>query len=178
MTASLSAPTTEANIRLVRRLMDEAVNKGNLAICDELVAPDVVEHQRGSANGVEGTKQVFRVLRSWFDDLYVEIQDVIAQEDMVWFRHRATGTNTGHFMGFPPTGRHLDIDVIDVVRIRNGRIVEHWGVPDQLGAALQMGVFPVPPRDVAEHCPRPEPCPPTTTTPTAPTSRATTEEEQ
>ena len=64
----------------------------------------------------------------------------------MWLRNRATGTNTGRFLGFEPTNRPMEITVFDVVRIEGGRIVEHWGVPDQLAVALQLGLFTPPGR--------------------------------
>jgi len=130
-----------ANTAVVRRLMNEGFNRGNLDVCDELFSPDAVEHQRGNASGAGGIKAVIRALRGWFSDLRLDIEDIVAHEDMVWFRNRATGTNDGPFMGFPPTHRKIDITVIDIVRIKDGRIVEHWGVPDQLGALVQLGLF-------------------------------------
>lgn len=140
------ADTAGANVAIVRRLMDEGFNQGNLAVCDELVSPDAVEHQRGNQPGAEGVKAVINSLRSWFSDFRIEIEDIAAQDDMVWCRNRAVGTNDGHFMGFPPTDRKVDITVYDTVRIKDGRIVEHWGVPDQLGVVLQLGLFPPPGR--------------------------------
>jgi predicted ester cyclase len=59
--------------------------------------------------------------------------------DSVWTRNVATGTHEGPFMGHAPTGRRMRIDVFDVLRVADGRIVEHWGVPDRLGALLQIG---------------------------------------
>lgn len=146
MTASSWAPDadTAANVAIIRRLLSDGFNQGNLAVCDELYSKDAVEHQRGNQSGADGVKAIITTLRSWFSDFRIEIEDVIAQDDMVWVRNRATGTNDGHFMGFPPTGRQIDITVYDTVRIRDGRIVEHWGVPDQLGAVLQLGHFPMP----------------------------------
>jgi predicted ester cyclase len=60
----------------------------------------------------------------------------------VWLRLRATGTHEGPFMGAPPTGRKLSVDVLDVCRMRGGRIVEHWGIPDHLSAMDQLGLIP------------------------------------
>ena len=142
---------TAANIAIVRRLMDEGFNRGELAVCDELFSPDAVEHQRGNAAGADGIKGVISALRSWFSDFRIEIEDIVAQDDMVWFRNRATGTNDGPFMGFPPTQRTVDVDVIDIVRIRDGRVVEHWGVPDQLGVLFQLGLFSPPPSTPPER---------------------------
>ena len=133
--------TVEQNIAATRRLIDEAFNAGNLSVCDELVAADSIEHQRGSKPGAEGTKETIRTLRSWFSQFQLTIVDLVAHDDTVWFRNRATGVNTGEVMGRPATGRPFDITVIDIVRFADGKIVEHWGVPDQLGMLLQLGLF-------------------------------------
>jgi predicted ester cyclase len=133
--------TAEQNIAATRRLIEEGFNAGNLSVCDELVAADSVEHQRGSKSGAAGTKETIRTLRSWFSDFQLTIVDLVAHDDTVWFRNRATGVNTGEVLGRPATGRPFDITVIDIVRFVDGKIVEHWGVPDQLGMLLQLGLF-------------------------------------
>jgi predicted ester cyclase len=133
--------TAEQNVAAIRRLIDEGFSAGNLAVCDEVVSADLVEHQRGLRPGIEGTKETIRTLREWFSDFRLEIVDVISEGDKVWIRNRATGVNTGSVFGRPPTGRPLDITVIDIVRVVDGRIVEHWGVPDQLGMLIQLGLF-------------------------------------
>ena len=133
--------STEQNIAATRRLIDEGFTGGNLAICDELISPDALEHQRGSKAGIEGTKDTIRTLRSWFSDFELTIVDLIASDDTVWFRNRATGVNTGEVMGRPATGRSFDITVMDIVRFADGKMVEHWGVPDQLGMLIQLGLF-------------------------------------
>jgi predicted ester cyclase len=133
--------TVETNIAAVHRLIEEGFNAGDLAVCDELVAPDCLEHQRGSMSGTEGTKDTIRTLRTWFSHFDLTIVDLVATDDTVWFRNRATGVNTGEVMGRPATGRSFDITVIDIVRFNDGKIVEHWGVPDQLGMLLQLGLF-------------------------------------
>ena len=135
------AMTVEQNIAATRRLIDEGFNKGNLDVCDELVSPDALENQRGSKPGIEGTKDTIRTLRSWFSDFELTIVDLIASDDTVWFRNRATGVNTGEVMGRPATGRSFDITVMDIVRFADGKMVEHWGVPDQLGMLIQLGLF-------------------------------------
>lgn len=133
--------STEQNIAATRRLIDDGFTGGNLAVCDELISPDAVEHQRGSKSGIEGTKETIRTLRGWFSDFDLTIVDLIASEDTVWIRCRATGVNTGNVMGRPATGRSFDITVIDVARFADGKMVEHWGVPDQLGMLIQLGLF-------------------------------------
>ena len=128
---------------VVRRLIEVGFNEGNLAVADELIASDMVEHQDfgpDHAAGAEGVKAVIASLRRAFPDFRLEIEDITVDDDVAWSRNVATGTNDGSFMGNPPTGRTMRIDVIDVVRVRDGRITEHWGVPDRLGVLRQLGL--------------------------------------
>jgi predicted ester cyclase len=130
----------ERNKTLLLQLIEEGFNKGNLSIVDEIVAKDCKEHQRGSSDGTEGAKEVIGTLRSWFPDFEMTAEDLVAVGDKVWARFVARGTNLGPFMGNPPTGKKVRTDVIDIVRFHDGKIVEHWGVPDQLGVMLQLGL--------------------------------------
>jgi predicted ester cyclase len=131
----------ETNRSLFLRLMEEGFNKGNLAVVEELVSPDLREHQRGNRGGIEGVKEVIRTLRRWFPDFHMEMEDVAAVGDEVWMRFKATGTNLGSVMGHPPTGKKVSVDVIDIGKFKDGKLVEHWGVPDQLGMMLQLGLI-------------------------------------
>jgi len=121
------------------RLIEKGFNGGDLSVVDEVVSSDSKEHQRGNDDGAKGTKEVITTLRTWFPDFRMQLEDIAASEDRVWARFRATGTNLGQVMHIPPTGRKVSVDVIDIVRFRDGRIVEHWGVPDQLGLMIQIG---------------------------------------
>ena len=128
-----------SNEAMYRRLIDEAFNQGKLDVIDELVSPDALEHQRGTKPGRQGVKETVTYLRSAFPDFKLTIDSLVADGDRVWAIQRGTGTNLGSFAGKPPSGRQMDITVIDVCRFENGALVEHWGVPDQLGAMLQLG---------------------------------------
>ncbi len=72
------------------------------------------------------------------------IEDITAEGDKVWARLTARGTHRGPFMGLPPTGRPIEIDVIDICRFEGGQLVEHWGVPDRFGMLEQLGLLPGP----------------------------------
>ena len=138
-----------SNEALYRRLIEEGFNRGHLAVVDELVAPGAPEHQRGGGgDGPEGAKKTINYLRSAFPDFKITIDEVVAVGDKVWARQRGGGTNLGSFAGHPPTGRKAFIDVIDVCRFENGKMVEHWGVPDQLGMMLALGLIAPPARPV------------------------------
>ena len=133
--------TAEANIAATRRSIREGFSEGRLQVCDELVAEDMVEHQRGLRSGPDGAKDTIHTLHTWFSDFELQIEDVAATEDTVWIRCTGSGMNTGSVFGHPPTGRRMSIPVFDVLRWRDGRLVEHWGVPDQLGLLVQLGIF-------------------------------------
>jgi predicted ester cyclase len=133
-----AAPETVA-----RRLIEEGFTQGELDVCDELTSPELVEHQDFGPNhapGAEGVKAVIASLHRAYSDFRLEIRDLTVDGDIVWLRLRGSGTNDGPFMGHPPTGRRMEIDVFDALRVVDGRIVEHWGVPDRLGALRQLGL--------------------------------------
>ena len=135
------------NEQLYRRLIEEVFNQGHLEVADDLVAPHSVEHQRGGlGDGPEGVKRTAGMLRSAFSDFSLTIEDLVVDGDKVWARQRAGGTNNGKFFGNPPTGKTAYIEVFDSVRIQDGRIVEHWGVPDQLGMLASLGLISLPTR--------------------------------
>ncbi|HEX5440602.1 MAG TPA: ester cyclase [Ktedonobacterales bacterium] len=129
-------------VEAFRRLFAEGFSGGNLAVVDELVSPDFREHQRGLESGPENLKALIRQLRDWFSDFTLTPEDIVQNGDTVWGRMKARGANTGSIMGHPPTGNRLEIDVIDIIRFRDGKMIEHWGVPDQLGMMQQMGLLP------------------------------------
>ena len=134
------APTAES---IVRRLIERGFNEGNLEVVDAITSPALVEHQTfgpGHAPGAEGVRAVVASLRRAFPDFRLSIEDLVADGDTVWLRMVATGTNEGSFMGHAPTRRPIRIDVFDAMRVEDGRMVEHWGVPDRLGVMFQLGL--------------------------------------
>ena len=134
---------------LVRRLIEEGFNEGNLDVADELISPDFVEHQNygpDHAPGAEGVKAVIASLRRAFSDFHLAIDAAAVDGDTVWLRMTGTGTHDGVFMGHPPTMRAMRTDVFDALRVENNRIVEHWGVPDRLGTLFQLGLAQPPTR--------------------------------
>jgi predicted ester cyclase len=129
-----------------RRLIEVGFGQGDLSVLDELMADDIVEHQRGNRPGREGAKEVARTLHRWMSEFSLTVEDVAVAGDIVWTRNRARGINTGSVMGNPPTGRAVEIDVIDILRFEDGIAVEHWGIADQLGMMQQVGAMPGGPR--------------------------------
>ena len=129
---------------VMRRMFDEGFATGNTAVVDELCSPDLVEHQFGMSGlggkAVGNVKAAIRDVHTAIPDLSFVLEDWVQTGDTIWVRVRARGTATGPFFG-PPSNRPVDITVIDIARIVNGRIVEHWGVPDRFALLAQTGVL-------------------------------------
>lgn len=128
---------------VARTLIEEGFNRGNLAVCDDVVDPSLVEHQDFGprhAAGVEGVTAVIASLHRAYSDFRLEIEHLSVDGELVWLHMKGSGTNDGSFMGNAPTGRRMQIDVFDLLRIRDGKLVEHWGVPDRLAALFQLGL--------------------------------------
>ena len=133
--------STEQNKQIVRRFIEEGLSGHRLDLIDELFDPGYVENQFGLKPRIEGMKQDFKFLYKAFPDYQLVIDDLVADGEQVWLRMTCTGTNLGGFMG-PPDGKPFRITVFDVVRLKDGRIVEHWGVPDRFALMAQLGLMP------------------------------------
>jgi predicted ester cyclase len=134
------------NKEIVRRFVDEYQTGADGRAFAELLHPDVVDHSRppGIAAGAEGVRQQFDGFRAGLPDFRATILHLVAEGDLVVTHKVFHGTHTGELMGIPPTGREVEILVIDIVRVEDGRIVEHWNVVDRLGLLQQLGAIPAP----------------------------------
>src|SRR5215210_6128867 len=136
------------NIARFRRLVEEGINQGQLEVMDELLAPDILDHQwygPGYPPSRAGIKALTAALRTAFpDDLHAVATTLVASNDghQTFAIIRTTGTNTGPYLGVPPTGNKIALDIEEAARWENGKMVEHWGVADNLGLLSQMGFFP------------------------------------
>jgi steroid delta-isomerase-like uncharacterized protein len=129
-----------------RRMIEEAFNKGNLDVADELVAPDAVDHSGmpGRPQGPEGVKWAAQMFRTAFPDVRFTVEDQIAEGDRLVNRFTVRGTHQGEFMGIPATGKQATVSGIDMIRVRDGKVVEHWVQMDQMGLMQQLGLMPSP----------------------------------
>jgi steroid delta-isomerase-like uncharacterized protein len=127
---------------VVRGFVEEVQNKGNIDAAGDYIATDVVDQSAppGVPPGLEGAKAVFSAIRSAFPDHDAAVHEMISEGDLVATRKSFTGTHQGDFFGIPATGRRATIDVIDFVRVQEGKIVEHWNIVDQAGLMRQLGV--------------------------------------
>ena len=135
--------STEQNKQLFRQLVEEIFNRGNMGAADNFMAPNFIEREElppGIPRDREGVKQMTLMFRSAFPDFKVTIDDLIAEGDKVVSRTTWSGTQKGEFMGIPPTGKQISIGVIDILRVVDGKFVEHWGQMDSAGMMQQLGV--------------------------------------
>jgi steroid delta-isomerase-like uncharacterized protein len=136
--------TAETNKATIRRMVEEIQNGDNLALIDELLTPTFVNHTPapGLSPDREGIKQLLSMFRAAFPDGVTTIEDMIAQGDKVVTRKTYRGTHQGEFLGIPPTGRRVSVGLIDMMRLVDGKVVEHWNVADDLSMLQQLGMLP------------------------------------
>ena len=126
----------------------ELLNAGDVDGFGDLLSDDFVEHEEtpGLAPTKDGVKAFFRMYLAAFPDLRMDPVDVLPSGDKVVARVKATGTNTGEFMGMPATGKSVDVQLIDIMRFGDdGLVHEHWGVFDAMAMMQQLGVVPAGP---------------------------------
>jgi len=133
---------SDENKAIVNRFFEE-LNKGNLGVIDTFIADNFVEHEEmppGTPPGREGVKAFFSMLRGAFPDLRMDVQQVVAEGDLVSVFLAMNGTHNGEFVGIPATGKRVSMPVADLIRFQNGKATEHWGVTDMAGLMQQLGV--------------------------------------
>lgn len=124
-----------------RRLPDELLTQGDLAVADELLAADCSCHAPAAlAPGVAGMKRWVTALRRAFPDLFALVEAEIAEGDTVVQQIACSGTHLGEFLGLPPTGRRVTWQLVAIQRLDpDGKVAEHWASWDQLGVLRQLG---------------------------------------
>ena len=140
----------EENKAVIRRFVEDVQNNKSEAAYDELNDPEFVNLSSppGVPSDREGGKMYLWGFFNAFPDSRFTIDDMIAERDRVVTKKTFTGTHTGDFAGIPATGRTVTLQYVDIMRVRDGRIVEHWLSMDQLSFMQQLGVIPPPTQDV------------------------------
>ena len=136
--------SAEQNKSIVRRWVEEGWNQRNTALIDELYTPNFYQHETGpeTVTSREALKPFVAAYLTAFPDLQFTIEDLIAEGDKVVWRFKATGTNSGSFMGGPATGKTASITGTITFRLEDSRIAEAWLNLDVLGMLQQMGIIP------------------------------------
>ena len=141
--------STEENKAIVRRINDEVWSEGHLDVIGELIADNFVATVVGAPEqirGPQGFREFVVTYRKAFPDLRITIDEQLAEGETVVTRWTATGTNEGELMGIPATGKQATTAGININRISGGKLVEGWGLFDQLGLLQQIGAVPTPTR--------------------------------
>ncbi len=138
--------STEANLATNRRFYEEVINQKRLAVVDEVAGANYVSHSfpPGLPPGREGLKAFISAFHTAFPDGHLSVDHMIDSGDTVATRLTFRGTHTGDFMGIPPTGKKVTVPALDMARYADGKLVEHWGGPDQMSLMQQLGVIPAP----------------------------------
>lgn len=137
--------TVTKNKQVLMRLIDEAFNNRNLDILEEVLHPDFVNHQEVFPLEAKKGPEVFRELYSAFFNIFSDVKadytHVIAEDDYVMARDFISGTNDGKINGNPPTGKKVKFEVFHLYRLKDGKLIERWGLTDDLSLMKQLGVI-------------------------------------
>lgn len=141
-------PTPEENNAIAIEFFDTAWNKGEIRV--DLLHPEAVDHstvggEKKTESGAESFKKIINMFRSAMPDVKLQIQDEVYASDRVVHRWEINGTDTGGFMGMPPTNKKLLFTGTTIARFKDGKIIERWANVDELGLLQQLGIVPPPP---------------------------------
>ncbi|MBZ9791618.1 ester cyclase [Rhizobium sp. 3T7] len=139
--AAAAAPDDlAANKTVIRQLLEGVQRDGDFDLFERLFAPDYVDHTPfGDARpDRNGTREIYRTFRAAFPDWNAEVHLQIAEGDLVSTYKTYHGTHLGPFIGIAATGRATRFNVMDVMRVRNGQITDHWTVADGAGLMAQI----------------------------------------
>lgn len=132
-----------ANAEVARRFYEE-FHAGNVAIAQEIIAPEAVFHMAGGDDDLEASKQTVTEIQAAFTGLEWPVEDTVVDGDTVAVRWTFRGTHEGEFGGIPPSGNRVEVSGITILRIGDGRIVEGWIEFDSLSFLQQLGALPGP----------------------------------
>ena len=143
--AAVADGALDAQKGRVRRFYEEVLNSGNSGLLNDLAVEDYAEHDMlpGQGMGLAGLGDRVTMLKTALDPRFT-IEDIIAEGDKVVVRWTNSGSHVGNFLGIPPTGKNFTIAGIDIYRMKDDRMAEHWHVIDQLALLQQLGLIPSP----------------------------------
>ena len=131
---------------LIRRFYEDVLGKGELELIDELTVEDLVDHEEGlpgQPSGREGVKFFIGAMRDAFPDIKATtIEPTLADGDLEAARVVLTGTHKGELMGVAATGTPVEFESLDIIRVEDGKVAEHWGVTDVAALMQQIGAIP------------------------------------
>ena len=131
---------------LIKRFYEDVIGNGNLALIDELATDDIVDHEEGlpgQPSGREGVKFFVNAMREAFPDVRLKsIEPMMTDGNLEAARTIVAGTHEGELMGVAATGKSVEFESIDIIRVEDGKVAEHWGVTDTMSLMQQLGAIP------------------------------------
>ncbi len=131
---------------LIKRFYEDVIGNGNLDLIDELTTDDIVDHEEGlpgQPSGREGVKFFVNAMREAFPDVRLKsIEPMMTDGDLEAARTIVAGTHEGELMGVAATGKSVEFESIDIIRVEDGKVAEHWGVTDTMSLMQQLGAIP------------------------------------
>jgi predicted ester cyclase len=131
--------------KLISKFYEDAAVGGNLDVLDEIATPGYMEHDPlpGQGDGIQGLKDRLTMLKEALAVRFT-IEDVIESGDKLVVRWTNSGSHVGDFLSIPPTNKSFSVAGIDIYRLEDGKLAEHWHVIDQLTMLQQLGLIPTP----------------------------------
>jgi steroid delta-isomerase-like uncharacterized protein len=128
---------------IARLYFEEVWNKGHVALLDSLLTSDYINHTPSAPTkpGPAGLKIIVLAIRKAFPDLHFTIEDVVVAPGYITIRSVMSGTQRDSLFGLPPTGKTIHVNQINIEKLRNGKIAEHWRVTDELTMMKQLGLY-------------------------------------
>lgn len=132
-----------ANREWVQRFYDQVLTNGKIELYEDFVAKDFREWEPlpGFSQDREGLKQYFMMMREVFPDMHYKVEFTVTESDRITVYVNMVGTHQKEFMGIPATGKKVKYTVIDIIKIVNGKMTDHWGVGDYLNLMEQLGAI-------------------------------------
>lgn len=133
----------KGNIDAYMKVTD-MLNTGKMDDLGKYIAESFTEHQvwPGQKPGLAGMKESMTQMRTAYPDMKFTINSITADSNMIWALSTMTGTNSGPMMGMPPTNKKINVQAVDIVRLENGKCVEHWGFMEEKKMMQQLGMMP------------------------------------
>jgi len=143
LTLFSSAQAQIDNTKWVKHFYNEVLNNGNLELIDNLVSDTYQEHEPlpGFESNKEGLREFFAMMLNAFPDLHNKIEFTVTQGDKVVSYITLSGTHKDTYMGVPATGNEFEMTVVDIIKVVDGKMTDHWGVGDYMTMMVQLGII-------------------------------------
>jgi steroid delta-isomerase-like uncharacterized protein len=135
------------NKTIIRRFVEEGLNKRNAALIEEIYSAEYVGHdpERPAPRSIEDLRQgMVGLLGKVFPDAQYSIEGLVAENDLVVWHWTFRATHQAELMGIPPTGKSIQFSGVNIFRMANGKVIEDWVYRDTVGMLRQLGAMPTP----------------------------------